>query len=61
MNGIWLLFVWWFGVLVVLALGVGFVCGFFGWMRFGAVRVLVMARQRAEDMAALCGLGEPVA
>ncbi|NAT17660.1 hypothetical protein CU663_25070 [Pseudomonas syringae pv. actinidifoliorum] len=38
-----------------------FVCALFAVMRIGAVPVLAMPTQRAEDIAALCRLAEPVA
>lgn len=48
-------------VMLQLPNGVGFVCAFFATMRIGAVPVLAMPTQRAEDIAALCRLAEPVA
>ncbi|EPN58116.1 yersiniabactin synthetase, salicylate ligase component, partial [Pseudomonas syringae pv. actinidiae ICMP 19096] len=48
-------------VMLQLPNGVGFVCALFAVMRIGAVPVLAMPTQRAEDIAALCRLAEPVA
>lgn len=48
-------------VMLQLPNGVGFVCAFFAVMRIGAVPVLAMPTQRAEDIAALCRLADPVA
>ncbi|MEF9898126.1 MAG: AMP-binding protein [Pseudomonas sp.] len=48
-------------VMLQLPNGVGFVSALFAVMRLGAVPVLAMPTQRAQDIEALCTLAEPVA
>ncbi|MGY2290557.1 (2,3-dihydroxybenzoyl)adenylate synthase [Pseudomonas sp. SDO528_S397] len=48
-------------VMLQLPNGVGFVSALFALMRLGALPVLAMPTQRAQDIDALCALAEPVA